>query len=149
MCVCVCCHPVWSERLVCRHTSRSHTGGRSLRISSPPPNGAYRSFNTTRLQLLSCTPIVKSDFVYERINHCPLVGLCPIQAAIRCSVGNCAWTLMISTKSTKCQSRWAHIKIFLSRLDIQYFYFRNQDCNNTFIDYDVFCCCFKTTRIHY
>ena len=41
------------------------------------------------------------------------------------------------------------LKYFLSRLDIQYFYFRSQDCKNTFIDYDIFCCCFKTARIHY
>ena len=34
MCVCVCCHPLCSERLACGHISRGHTGGRPLRISS-------------------------------------------------------------------------------------------------------------------
>ena len=65
--VCVCYHPICSERLACGYTSRGHTGGRSLRISSPPPYGAGLSFNATRLQPRLCTSIVKSDFMYERL----------------------------------------------------------------------------------
>ena len=79
---------VWF-RLSCDH-GWIRSGSVNVRKQQQQPYGAYRSFNTTRLQLLPCTSIVKSDFVYERINHSPLVGLCPIQAAIRCSVGNCA-----------------------------------------------------------
>ena len=60
-------YTIYSERLACEHTSRGHTGGRSPRISSPPPYGACLSFNVTRLQPLLYTSIVESDYVYERL----------------------------------------------------------------------------------
>ena len=36
LCVCVCCHPIFSGRQVCGRTSRGHTGGRPHRIFHPP-----------------------------------------------------------------------------------------------------------------
>ena len=47
MCVCVCCHPIYSGHQACGRTNRGHTtGGRSHRISHPPSFcGACLSFS--------------------------------------------------------------------------------------------------------
>ena len=35
-CICVCCLPIYSERLACERIGRGHTGGRSHKIFHPP-----------------------------------------------------------------------------------------------------------------
>ena len=48
MCLCVCCHPIYSGSRVCRRISRGHTGGRSHRISPPSSCGACLTFSPER-----------------------------------------------------------------------------------------------------
>ena len=46
VCVCVCCHPIYSGRqVVCGRTSRGHKSGRSHRISPPSFCGAFLNFS--------------------------------------------------------------------------------------------------------
>ena len=45
LCVCMCCHPIYSGRQTCGRTSRGYTGGRSHRISPSFFCGACLNFH--------------------------------------------------------------------------------------------------------
>ena len=74
------CHPIYSGRQTCGRTSRYHTGGRSHRISHPPPFCCMLAliFTARRIQpflFFSSSTVKYIEFVYQRINHFPsLVG---------------------------------------------------------------------------
>ena len=75
VCVCVCCHPIYSGRQTCERTSRGYTGGRSHRISPPSFCGACLDFFSREgFSRPFPSATVKSNFVYPRNNHSPLVG---------------------------------------------------------------------------
>ena len=64
----VCCQPIYSGRKTCGRTSRSHTGGRSHRVS--PPSFCDACLNFCREKDLAGSfpsSTVKSIFVYPRI----------------------------------------------------------------------------------
>ena len=75
VCVCVCCHPIYSGRQTCGCTSRRHTGGRSHRISPPSFCDACLNFSREKDSAFHFPrrPLSRLFFVYPRINRSPHV----------------------------------------------------------------------------
>ena len=75
LCVCLCCHPIYSGRQIFGRTSRGHTGGRSHRIFPPSFCGACLNFLSREgFSRPFPSSTVKSNFAFPQINRSPFVG---------------------------------------------------------------------------
>ena len=68
VCVCVCCHPIYSGRQTCGRISRGHTGFLHL-----PSAVLALIFSREGLSRPFPSSTVKSNVVYPRINRSPPV----------------------------------------------------------------------------
>ena len=126
MCVCVAIPfalNVWLVDIPAGATQEEgHAGFLHLHLT-----GLTLVFNATRLQPLLCTSIVKSDFVYERINRPP-----PAK----------------TTSDTSSSHDSKQIPQYLvARLHTKHFYFKKSDYNITFIYNNNFLLDVKTTQL--
>ena len=80
--MCVCCHPIYSGRQTCGHTSRGHTGGRSHRrkVTQEEGHTGFLHFRSAVLPLIFVARIIQLplSLVDREVEFCVLTIQCSL-----------------------------------------------------------------------